>query len=76
VVLKDRTTLGLTVWRRVFVHEAQTKGVREDDIVAVYVGEATGGWRLLLKGRESGCLRFRIARLAETFLAPPARIKE
>ena len=23
------------VWRRVFVHEAQTKGVREDDIVAV-----------------------------------------
>lgn len=24
------------VWRRVFVHEAQTKGVREEDIVAVY----------------------------------------
>ena len=35
VVLKGRTALGLTVWRRVFVHEAQTKGVREDDIMAV-----------------------------------------
>lgn len=40
-VLKDRRVLGLTVWRRVFVHEAQTKGVREVDIVAVY---GRGDW--------------------------------
>ena len=38
VVLKDRTALGLTVWRNVLVQDAQTKGVREVDIVAVIYG--------------------------------------
>lgn len=28
--------LGLTVWRKVLVQEAQTKGVREVDMAAVY----------------------------------------
>jgi hypothetical protein len=37
VVLKDRMALGLTVWRSVLVQDAQTKGVRVVDIVAVGV---------------------------------------
>jgi hypothetical protein len=38
VVLKDRTVLGLTVARSVLVQDAQTKGVREDDMTVATIG--------------------------------------
>lgn len=44
VVLKGRRREGLAVWRRVRAQEAQTKGAREEDIVAEgYVGRVGGG---------------------------------
>ena len=75
VVLKDRTTLGLTVWRRVFVHEAQTKGVREEDIVAVY---GRFGWctEPPADGQRVWLSEVQDCPVAETFLAPPARVEE
>jgi hypothetical protein len=37
VVLKDRTVLGLTIARSVFVQDAQTKGVREVDMAVAAI---------------------------------------
>ena len=75
MVLKDRTASGLTVRRRAFVHEAQTKGVREEDIVAVY---GRFGWctEPPADGQRVWLSEVQDCPVAETFLAPPARVEE